>query len=47
MTKVINEDSLQRAWDNRRLVAGALKAAGVLRSYSHYEDLMHEGIIQR
>lgn len=40
----INESSFLMAWENRRLVAGALKAAHVRADSDNYEDLMQEGV---
>ncbi|MDF7638185.1 sigma-70 family RNA polymerase sigma factor [Lactobacillus sp. ESL0791] len=32
------------AWENKRLVAGALKSAHIWPNYANYEDLLQEGI---
>lgn len=42
---MISQESFIRAWENKGLVAGALKAANVRRDYINYEDLFHDGLI--
>lgn len=42
---MIKQENFMKAWNNRRLVAGALKAASVRRDYTNYEDLLHDGIL--
>ena len=41
----ISQNSLNRAWANKKLVAGALKTAHVRPTYSSYEDLLQDGIL--
>lgn len=36
---MIREESFIKAWENRRLVGGAIRAAGVRRDYQDYADL--------
>ncbi len=40
---MISQNSFRKAWENRKLVAGALKAAHVRPDYHLYEDLFQEG----
>lgn len=42
---MISKNSFNRAWNNRKLVGGALKAAHVRPDYHLYEDLFQEGLI--
>lgn len=42
---MISQNSFRKAWENRKLVAGALKAAHVRPDYHLYEDLFQEGLI--
>lgn len=42
---MIREESFIRAWENRRLVGGAIKAAGVRRDYQDYADLFQDGVL--
>lgn len=42
---MISQESFIKAWNNKRLIAGALKTAGVRRDYVHYEDLMQDGVL--
>ena len=42
---MISQENFIKAWKNKRLIAGALKAAGVRRDYVHYEDLMQDGVL--
>ena len=39
------EESFIKAWENRRLVGGAIKAAGVRRDYQDYADLFQDGVL--
>ena len=41
----INQQAFLTAWDNQKLVRGALKAAHVRVDYTNYEDLFQEGIL--
>ena len=41
----INQKAFLTAWDNQKLVRGALKAAHVRVDYTNYEDLFQEGIL--
>lgn len=40
----ITRENFNRAWNNQRLVAGALKRAHIMPHYNNYEDLLHEGV---
>lgn len=40
---MISQNSFKKAWENRKLVGGALKAAHVRPDYHLYEDLFQEG----
>ena len=40
---MIKEESFIKAWENRRLVCGAIKAAGVRKDYQEYADLVQDG----
>ena len=40
---MISQNSFRKAWENRKLVGGALKAAHVRPDYHLYEDLFQEG----
>lgn len=42
---MISKNSFKKAWNNRKLVGGALKAAHVRPDYHLYEDLFQEGLI--
>ncbi|MBP2057417.1 RNA polymerase sigma factor (sigma-70 family) [Lactobacillus colini] len=42
---IISKDAFSKAWENRKLVAGALKAAHVYTSYVAYEDLFQDGLV--
>ncbi|WP_261912105.1 sigma-70 family RNA polymerase sigma factor [Lactobacillus kefiranofaciens] len=42
---MISQNSFRNAWENRKLVGGALKAAHVRPDYHLYEDLFQEGLI--
>ena len=37
---MIKEENFSKAWENRRLVCGAIKAAGVRKDYQEYADLV-------
>lgn len=41
----INQQAFLTAWNNQKLVRGALKAAHVRVDYTNYEDLFQEGIL--
>lgn len=41
----ISQESLQTAWENQRLVRGAVKVAHVYSRHEKYEDIITEGII--
>lgn len=43
--KTIDSEYFLHAWENKKLVAGALKRCHVLPKYSEYDDLLAEGII--
>ena len=40
---MIKEENFIKAWENRRLVCGAIKAAGVRKYYQEYADLVQDG----
>lgn len=42
---MIQEENFIKAWENRRLVGGAIKAAGVRRDYQDYADLFQDGVL--
>lgn len=42
---MIKEESFIKAWENRRLVCGAIKAAGVRKDYQEYADLIQDGAL--
>ena len=42
---MIREESFIKAWENRRLVGGAIKAAGVRPDYQDYADLFQDGVL--
>ena len=42
---MIREESFIKAWENRRLVGGAIQAAGVRRDYQDYADLFQDGVL--
>ena len=42
---MINQKSFRKAWEKRKLVGGALKAAHVRPDYHLYDDLFQEGLI--
>ena len=42
---MISQNSFRKAWENRKLVDGALKAAHVRPDYHLYDDLFQEGLI--
>ena len=42
---MIKEESFIKAWENRRLVCGAIKAAGVRKDYQEYADLIQDGVL--
>ncbi|MGQ5709672.1 sigma-70 family RNA polymerase sigma factor [Lactobacillus sp. PSON] len=41
----ITKASFNKAWKNKKLVAGALKMAHVRREFSYYEDYLQEGVL--
>lgn len=42
---MIKEESFIKAWENRRLVCGAIKVAGVRKDYQEYADLVQDGVL--
>ena len=42
---MIKEESFIKAWENRRVVCGAIKAAGVRKDYQEYADLIQDGVL--
>ena len=42
---MISQENFIKAWENKRLVAGALKVASVRYDYVNYEDLMQDGVL--
>lgn len=42
---MIKEENFIKAWENRRLVCGAIKAAGVRKDYQEYMDLVQDGVL--
>ena len=42
---MIKEESFIKAWENRRLVCGAIKAAGVRKDYQEYADLIQDSVL--
>lgn len=42
---MIKEESFIKAWENRRLVCGAIKAAGVRKDYQEYANLVQDGVL--
>ena len=42
---MIKEENFSKAWENRRLVCGAIKAAGVRKDYQEYADLIQDGAL--
>ena len=42
---MIKEESFIKAWENRRLVCGAIKDAGVRKDYQEYADLIQDGVL--
>lgn len=42
---MIKEESFIKAWENRRLVCGAIKDAGVRKDYQEYADLIQDGAL--
>ncbi|OYS18460.1 RNA polymerase subunit sigma [Lactobacillus taiwanensis] len=42
---MVTERNFIKAWENRRLVAGAIKAAGVRADYQDYADLLQDGVL--
>ena len=41
----ISQQAFLQAWENQKLVRGALKYAHVRQDYTNYEDFLQEGII--
>lgn len=41
----ISQKNFMTAWENKRLIAGALKHAHVRRDYDHYEDLYQNAVL--
>lgn len=42
---MITQEAFNHALENKKLVAGALKAAHVYRTYDSYEDFLQDGVI--
>ena len=42
---MIKEESFIKAWENRRLVCGAIKDAGVRKDYQEYANLVQDGVL--
>lgn len=42
---MIKEENFIKAWENRRLVCGAIKAAGLRKDYQEYADLVQDGVL--
>ena len=42
---MIKEESFIKAWENLRLVCGAIKDAGVRKDYQEYADLVQDGVL--
>lgn len=42
---MIKGESFIKAWENWRLVCGAIKAAGVRKDYQEYADLVQDGVL--
>ena len=42
---MIKEESFIKAWENRRVVCGAIKDAGVRKDYQEYADLIQDGVL--
>ena len=42
---MIKEESFIKAWENRRLVCGAIKDTGVRKDYQEYADLIQDGVL--
>ncbi len=42
---MIKEESFIKAWENKKLVCGAIKAAGVRKDYQEYADLVQDGVL--
>lgn len=42
---MIKEENFIKAWENRRLVCGSIKAAGVRKDYQEYADLIQDGVL--
>ena len=42
---MIKGESFIKAWENRRLIYGAIKAAGVRKDYQEYADLIQDGVL--
>ena len=42
---MIKEESFIKALENRRLVCGAIKDAGVRKDYQEYADLIQDGVL--
>lgn len=42
---MIKEENFIKAWENRRLVCGAIKAAGVRKDYQEYADLVQDRVL--
>ena len=42
---MIKEENFSKAWENWRLVYGAIKAAGVRKDYQEYANLVQDGVL--
>ena len=42
---MIKEESFIKAWENRRLVCGAIKDTGVRKDYQEYANLIQDGVL--
>lgn len=42
---MIKEENFSKAWENRRLIYGEIKAAGVRKDYQEYADLIQDGVL--
>lgn len=42
---MIKEENFSKAWENRRLVCGAIKDTGVRKDYQEYADLIQDGVL--
>lgn len=42
---MIKEENFSKAWENRRLIYGAIKDTGVRKDYQEYADLIQDGVL--